>query len=309
MKQKTVALLTMGACIILAGTAVVLALSRGGGSQEKQPQAAQVIVTPAPAQTAEPETTQEQEGEKQGFFAGLFQKSTPTPEPTTQATTQPKATVAPVAEPIVTQRPSPVTTDYFDDAVFVGDSMVMGLDMYDYDEVLAGADFFTDEDMTIADVGDYVSQWETGAYGKIYVGVGIDELSLDQDVLRSQLEDMIDDLQAYDTGALIYLMSVTPISEYKSGTSSVYTQSLALAFNELLQELAQERNVYYLDVYSVLCNSDGYLPSDVTMDGIHFTPAHSSAWFEYIQTHYVGGTEQTAAAAETPVGETPAEES
>ena len=59
------------------------------------------------------------------------------------------------------------------------------------------------------------------------------------------------------------------------------------SFNQMLQDIAREQQVWYLDVYPVLCGEDGYLPSEVTPDGVHFTPAHYQKWFEYMKTHYV----------------------
>ena len=71
----------------------------------------------------------------------------------------------------------------------------------------------------------------------------------------------------------------------------------------MLKEICAERQVWYLDAYSVLCNEEGYLPSDVTNDGTHFSPAHYELWFDYMNTHYIpDGTEappaDTGAASE-----------
>jgi hypothetical protein len=310
MKQRTSALLTLGLCLVLGLVALILALS--GGKREKSSaqttQAAQVILTPAPTQdpaapVAQEEETSENTETKTGFFKSLFQKASPTPAatPIVIATTVP--TVKPVSEPIVTERPTAAAEDYFDDAAFIGGDVVMGLDMYDYNDVLSGADFYASEDVTLKNVQDCLEQMEGQTYGKVYVGLGMDDLTSDTDTLRLEFSNLIDSLREQDPDALIYLMSVTPVSEYKSGSSS-YTMERVQSCNELMQELARDKDVYYLDVLSVLCNEDGYLPSDVTVDGIHFTPAHYSAWFDYLQTHYVGGASQSA---ETEVSAVPVE--
>jgi hypothetical protein len=289
MKRKTSALLSLGLCVVLA--VVALSMVSGRHDSAKEPETAVIYVTSAPAETQAPEDTGEEGEEKSGLLARLFQKATPTPEPTATPSPTPRSAAALSTDPIVTERSIEAPSDYFEDAAFVGDAMVMGLDMYDYDEVLEGADFYAADGVTVLNVSSHIKEMEGQTYGKIYVGLGIDELNQEQDTLRSCFNNMIDTLRDYDPGCIIYLMSVTPVSEYKSSTSSSYNQELILAFNAMLQQIAEDQGVYYLDVYSALCNSDGYLPSDVTVDGIHFTPAHYGYWLDYLQTHYVGGSD------------------
>jgi hypothetical protein len=289
MKQRTSALLSLGLCVILAVVALSMGISRSSSKKQTADgaeQPAQFIVTPAPSQDPEAET--DEEGSGQGLLAGLFQKATPTPEPTATPSPTPLPTATPIPDPVVTQQPTAAPAGYFEDAAFLGNSVVTGLDMYDYDDVLEGADFYAANSVTVLGVTDYVREMEGHTYGKVYVGLGTNEMSYEKDTLRSCFNDMIQMIFDYNPDCIIYLMSVTPVSEYKSNSSSSFNKELVLEFNEMLQEIAKDwGNVYYLDVYSVLCNSDGYLPSDVTVDGIHFTPAHYSYWFDYLQTHYV----------------------
>lgn len=296
MKQKTSALLSLGLCGILAAAVAVVAVRNHRGGEEKVLDERVVV-----------ETAAAPEEEQSGFLDGLFQQSEPTAEPTAAPSPTPEPTATPVPDPEVTAQPSRAPEGYFADAAFVGNSVVTGLDMYDYDDVLAGADFYAANSVTVLGVSDYIRQMEGTVYGKVYVGLGTNEMSYDKDTLRGCFEDMIDMLLDYNPDCIIYLMSVTPVSEYKSSTNSSFTKELAIAFNEMLREIARDRGVYYLDVYSVLCNDQGYLPSEVTVDGIHFTPAHYAYWFDYLQTHYVPDGGAPAPAEPSPMESAPAQ--
>ena len=123
-------------------------------------------------------------------------------------------------------------------------------------------------------------------FDKIYIGFGMNELNYDQDDVREAYDFVIGKLRDDHPGAVIYLMSATPVSR-ESDAEGEFTQAGVLAFNEMLQSIAAEQQVWYLDVCSVLCDAEGFLPSDVTTDGVHFTPAHYQYWFDYLATHYV----------------------
>ena len=139
------------------------------------------------------------------------------------------------------------------------------------------------------------------AYGKIYIGLGLNEVNYNRDVIRSSFVSLVQRLQQDHPGAIIYLMAVTPVSLDKSSDSTNFTKDLVVSFNQMLYEIAQQAGVYYLDDYTALSDENGYLPSDVTSDGIHFTAAHYELWFQYLLTHYIP-VEAGAASTEAPDG-------
>lgn len=275
MRHKTIAL-------VLAGVAAVLTVA--------------VIVTGIGLIADRREAKRSAAGQStyQPLSANRSVRTEDTPSVTAAVLPQ-QAVLTPSAQPTVTPWPGPDVPEreqnapegYFADAAFLGNSLVTGLDYYDYEDVLSGAAFYAANSVTVLGVADYVAQMAGTQYGKVYVGLGTNEMSYDRDTLRQAFNTMIDQLQANNPGCIIYLMAVTPVSEYKSSTDRYFTRDLAVDFNSMLRSIAEERGVWYLDVFTPLANEKGYLPSEVTSDGVHFTPGHYEIWFDYLQTHYI----------------------
>ena len=219
---------------------------------------------------------------------------------------EPAETLTPAAQalrdrmdPVIREQATAVDGAYFADAAFVVNSVSRGLDLYDYDVLLAKADFYGGADFSVYDVMDCIREMEGKTYGKIYLGLGIEELGDDIEDIQASYENILSELRTRAPESIVVLMSVPPVSEYKSSTDTYCNRELVVEYNEMLLKLAEAWDVWYLDVYTVLANEEGYLPSDVNEDGIHFTPAHYTAWFERLRTHYVNDGSVAAAPAPT----------
>lgn len=179
--------------------------------------------------------------------------------------------------------------DYFEDALFFGNSLLEGLGVYSlvYDDNIAKAKFDTATSMTIFGAADYIRDAANGGYGKIYIGLGLNEIGYDHEAIREENEKAIDTIRAGNPDAIIYLFSLTPISQYRSGNDDLYNNTNAAAISQVLREVAEEKECYFMDMVPVLAGSDGYLPSDVTTDGVHFVKEYYTNWYEYLEHNYV----------------------
>ncbi len=277
MEKKTSALVFVGLCVVLAAAVVVLALviwGRGSASREGNA---------APAVTVDPAAL-----EDAPVHDVIPAASTVAPaDETASAETDAAPAATPNDDPEVPKRAQALTAAYFADAAFVGNDVVTALGLYDYDGLLTEADFFETE--TITDTG-YLKDIKAAdkAYGKIYIGLGADELAYKDSRVRENLETALDSLKRDYPGCILYIMSVTPMSQYKESISTAIIQPRALSYNSMLKEIAADKGAWYIDVFTPLGDEDGYIPSEVTMDGIHFTPGHYAAWYETLATHYIG---------------------
>lgn len=282
MRQKMIAFLTLGLCLFLLAVAVVVGLWRFGRIERPEEPA-------APAEDLVYEL--DSEGE-------------PAEEPEI-----PAERVIPERDSAVIQaQPLPADGDYFADAAFLVNSVSQGLDMYDYDGLLTQADFYGEEELSAFDAMDYIRRMEDGDYGKVYIGLGVNELWRDMDALRGCYMEMLEELMSYSSDSIIVLMGVPPVSAYKSDTNANYTRELVAEYNEMMLALAEEWGVWYMDVYSVLADEEGYLPSEVTEDGLHFTPAWYQRWFALLAENFVndGSVETERLPAEAmEAGESP----
>ena len=58
-----------------------------------------------------------------------------------------------------------------------------------------------------------------------------------------------------------------PVSNKVSSTHSYITNDRINEYNLLLQELAEEKQVYYIDTENAVASEDGSLPADAAADG------------------------------------------
>lgn len=205
-----------------------------------------------------------------------------------EAVPLPEETVA-VAEPepvvgLVPRQEEPVELSYFDDAAFIGNSLVDGFRMF---SGVKNCDYYAATSKTIFDIGDYLDGMAGRKYGKIYLLLGINEIGYSMDTLMDAYGEVLDRLMADHPEAAIYAMGLSPVSAAKDASSSVFTMDNIRTFNERLLLLAEEKGCCYIDLCDALGGEDGFLPAKATTDGIHFTASQYKVWLEYLQYHYV----------------------
>ncbi len=194
---------------------------------------------------------------------------------------------------------------YFNDAVFIGDSVSMSLSFYNMATSCFGdATFLTSGSLSAGNAlwaldnpksvhptfrGQKVSLADGVALSgkkKVYLMLGVNEIGWTgpQGCIDS-LKSVVDTILAKTPDVQFYMQSVTPLS-YDRGALNMKTVN---EYNALLSELCKERGWYYLDVASVFKNDKGYLVpeycSDLNDMGIHFNNDACKIWAEYLYTH------------------------
>ena len=85
-------------------------------------------------------------------------------------------------------------------------------------------------------------------------------------------------------------MSVTPVTkEVDEDPNEVQSMERINKFNAAIKEFCVENDCWYLDIYSMLVDSQGYLSAAYAFegDGKHFEKSGYVAWANYMKTHYV----------------------
>lgn len=261
-------------CILLVVVAAVLSgIGKAKGSSGPQ-DTAEASVSP-PAATPTPTPTQ---------------TPAPTPTPTSSATPLANDGVPGLAEK------SPAEDAFFSDSVFVGNSLVDGLYLYGGVSTCrwlsgTGVSLYNIDKQSVSDkIGGNCTVTEglsRQQYGKVYIELGINEISMSAKDFSKSYSGFIDQVRTLQPSADIYVLSLTPVSAKKSAGGGYFTQANVKAFNSVLYNLCVEKNCWYLDSYTPLADAKGYLPGDATSDGIHFNPSYYSKWMDVIRTHYV----------------------
>ncbi len=125
----------------------------------------------------------------------------------------------------------------------------------------------------------------------IFVMVGINDLlrgNSDQEVLDAQ-EDIIQQLKKAHPKSTIVIQSVLPRAK-EAITVANATQVAALSndrvyqFNRRLAALADQTGVEFLDLQPLFSDSEGFLRSELTTDGLHLSSQGYLVWRSAIQT-------------------------
>ena len=187
-----------------------------------------------------------------------------------------------------------VTADYFNDAVFIGDSRTVGiceysgienatflcktsLTIYDYDKPKIE---YNNEKTSIQDV------LEKEQFGKIYLMVGINECSYGTpESFYALYKNVVDDIRKLQPNALIFIEGNLFVTQEKSDENTGITNENITSRNELIATLANQKDTFYIDInQSSLC-ADGALVSDYTWDQIHVKAQYYEVWKDYLLEH------------------------
>lgn len=197
-------------------------------------------------------------------------------------------------------RPVPLTNEvdisYFNDAVFIGNSLTVGFTTltgipatsYAY-KALTVRKVFTQDVIEVN--GEKMSPMEAlqkTEFNKIYIMFGINETGwVYSSVFIEEYQKVIDEVRKINPEAVIYVQSVLPVSAEVSAANSDITNERIREYNDLIQKLAEENKIYYVNVAEVMTQEDGSLPDDAAADGIHLKKSYCEKWLAYLQTHTV----------------------
>lgn len=209
--------------------------------------------------------------------------------------------VTPEAEPYDFSQNVPesaeVENSYFDDAVFIGNSRTEGFKLY---SGLSNAQYYTAIGLMVDTIftkpyatvdGEKTTIMEalkTAEFSKVYIMLGMNELGwVYGSVYQEYYGRIIDAIREINPDAVIYIQSILPVSAEKSKSDAVYNNARINEFNGLLRELAEEKQVYYVDVAQAVSDENGCLPEGASFDGVHLTPDYCGKWRDYLKTHTV----------------------
>ena len=123
---------------------------------------------------------------------------------------------------------------------------------------------------------------------KIFILIGVNDLShnVSADSISRATEILIDKIQAESPRTQIYLQSMLPFNmnfgRYKGLTG--HEKDVVLG-NELNKKMCQRKGIPYIDLYSLMVDSDGNLRTDLTNDGLHLLGPAYLIWREALQPY------------------------
>lgn len=244
-----------------------------------------------------------------------------TTEATSEEVTETQEETTEEAEKVSVSEESPVTYEYtqvddsyFNDAVFIGDSISYGFELYvtekraNGETVLGEAKFLTSGSLSYGNslwdvsdesvhptyngekmkLEDAIAQIKPG---KIFILLGTNDVALygvEQTIANADTE--ISRMLEASPGAEIFIMSTTPkYSPAESDVDGALNNADIDALNVAMRNFAVEKGYNFMNIAPLFKDETGGLAADYCSDkegmGIHFTSAAYDIWLNFLYSY------------------------
>jgi len=190
-----------------------------------------------------------------------------------------------------------VGKEYFDDAVFIGDSRTDGLARY---SGLDNATFYAKNSLTIFDFFDkrfiqvegesekltLEEAMELKQYGKIYIMFGINELgSCTRERFGAEYLRVLTRIRELQPNAILFVQGMMRVTAAKSTADPTYNNVNINMRNALLATIDNHHDVFYLEMNEAVCDENGDLNGEYTFDDVHLKARYYDLWVDYLMEH------------------------
>lgn len=181
----------------------------------------------------------------------------------------------------------------FADDLFIGDSITTGFSLYGVlnpINVAAAVGYTPYKALNNAiDLGNGVTDT---AYNyavsmqpkRIFIMLGSNGITAAAS-MEDSYRSLVEKLQQNCPNSTLYILSITPVTkDSSSAAKSGIENSMIRDFNKFLKELASEKGVTYVDLYTLLSDDNGYFLNEYAeSDGLHFKGATYKVVLKYIE--------------------------
>lgn len=193
-----------------------------------------------------------------------------------------------------------VGDEYFDDAVFIGDSRTVG--MYQYSSLKETSTFYASVGLSVhklftAKIVEVPGQngkitveqaLSENQFSKVYFMIGINEMGTGTvESFLAKYAESVQRIRELQPDAIIYLQGIMQVSEKRSAQGDHITNEGIAIRNEGIKALADDETVFYLEINEAVCDENGALCAEYTGDGVHLKAQYVDLWKEYLKNHAI----------------------
>jgi lysophospholipase L1-like esterase len=123
---------------------------------------------------------------------------------------------------------------------------------------------------------------------KLFILIGINDIGKDipDTQIAENVRQIILTIQQGSPETRIYLQSILPVNPNLKGFPQHYDKNLhIIATNILLEQLAKERRVTFINLNAVFDGGDGKLKKEYTIEGLHINLKGYEAWVNYLKAN------------------------
>lgn len=219
------------------------------------------------------------------------------PETKPVETDPPETTAPPVTEPSKSNKypghdfSGGVSDSWYDDVLFIGDSRTVGLRDYARS---GNADYFCTVGMSVFNYGDRTasdknfskqtleSLLSNRTYGKIFISLGINECGYSTSSLIKAYSKLVNRVRELQPNAKIILQGIITVTEKYANGKDYFSPKHINSINDRIKGLANGSTIFYIDANPYFTDSRGYLYTDITGDGCHFSGKYYREWAKWI---------------------------
>ena len=118
--------------------------------------------------------------------------------------------------------------------------------------------------------------------------VGINELGTGNTAtFQEAYERVLRKFHKWQPDAIIYIQGIIPVSKEKASGDAIFNNVNINDKNVAIAQLADGKNIFYLDVSKKLTDKEGYLKEDYTFDEVHMYAQYYQLWTDFLLKHAV----------------------
>lgn len=188
---------------------------------------------------------------------------------------------------------------YFSDALIIGDSRTVGL--YMFSNLKGKANFFCRESTSTFNIPTRKLEFHgvngedesttidqvlaNHKFSKIYISLGINEMGSDVVSYYRHYRSLVEQIRKAQPGAYIFIEGSLHVGQVKSSSDGVYNNTSLVQRNKAISELANGRDIFYIDPNPALCDSNGDLIADYTSDQVHLKANCYNIWADWLRKY------------------------
>lgn len=183
--------------------------------------------------------------------------------------------------------------EFFENDLFIGDSIATGLFNYGYfksEQVFAKVGLNPESALTDSiDDETVIEKAERLKPKRIYIMLGSNGLAyMGNTYMSQQMKLLVEALQEASPDSYVYILSIPPVTK-EHESEGQETMVMVNGYNKLLKDLADEIGVVYLDLCSELEDTTGYFSEKYAeADGMHFLGTAYKKMLSFIEKKIQG---------------------